>query len=99
MDQDTDNFCHGAEIPIPIFPEESVVFVPLIFVQKRRFQILSVLLLVGVGASISNPSTILFDPVVIDSHALYPRAILLFPLELFINAQYPRAVLFDHARF
>ena len=56
-------------MPIPIFPEESVVLVPSIAVPKRRFPILRVLVLVGVGVSISYPRTILLDHVVIDSHA------------------------------
>ena len=86
-------------MPIPIFPEESVVFVPSIAVPKRRFPILRVLVLVGVGVSISYPRTILLDPVVIDSPALYPSAVLLFPAELLVRAQYPSAVLFDQPMF
>lgn len=52
------------DVQIPIFPDERVVFIPSIFVPKRRFQILRVLLLVGAGVSISYPRTILLVQVV-----------------------------------
>lgn len=45
------------------------MFVPSILVPKRRFPILSVLVLVGDGVSISYPRTIFFVAEVADSPA------------------------------
>ena len=63
-DPDTVSRADGDDVPIPIFPVESVVLVPSILVPNMRFPILSVFELVGVGTSISYPRTILFAPVV-----------------------------------
>ena len=54
------------DVQIPILPVESVVFDPSTLVPKRRFQILRVLVLVGVGVSMSYPSTIFLVAVVAD---------------------------------
>jgi hypothetical protein len=60
----------GEEVQIPIFPVERVVFVPSIPVQNKRFPILSVLLEVDEGVSISYPMTMLLFPMRVASHAL-----------------------------
>ena len=59
----TSSFEVGLLVPIPIFPVERVVLVPLIPIPKRRFPILRVLDDVAHGASISYPMTILLFPV------------------------------------
>lgn len=73
----TSSFAVGDDVPIPIFPVERVVSCPSIAVPKRRFPILRVFELVGVGVSILYPRMILLDPHVSDSPANAPMAILL----------------------